>query len=215
MKLTKYAHACAVIENAGERLVIDPGGYSPDFTPPESDVVAIIITHVHPDHFDKNKLAGLLQKNPSAAVFTTEQVASQLPDQRNVTTPSAGQSFTVGSFELQFFGGQHATIFPDHPADQNIAVLINSSLYYPGDSFAIPEGAAVQTLLAPAAAPWMKISEAMDFIAAVKPSVLVVPTHDAILSETGQGLADTLLTPHAEASGATYRRLTSGESVDI
>jgi L-ascorbate metabolism protein UlaG (beta-lactamase superfamily) len=31
MKLTKYTHACIVLEEQGEKLVIDPGGFTPEF----------------------------------------------------------------------------------------------------------------------------------------------------------------------------------------
>ena len=43
MKLTKYEHACMVIEKADVSLVIDPGGYTMPLTD-LMDVVAVVIT---------------------------------------------------------------------------------------------------------------------------------------------------------------------------
>ncbi len=69
---------------------------------------------------------------------------------------------------------------------QNVGVLIdNGEVYYPGDSFAEP-GMPVKTLALPIAAPWMKTSEAMDFLTHVKPE-RAFPTHDAILSTPAAG----------------------------
>ncbi|MEQ1736917.1 MAG: MBL fold metallo-hydrolase, partial [Rhodoglobus sp.] len=50
MKVTKFEHACLVVQKADSQLVIDPGGY----TPPRTDlfdVVAVGITLAHADHW--------------------------------------------------------------------------------------------------------------------------------------------------------------------
>jgi hypothetical protein len=58
----------------------------------------------------------------------------------------------------------------------------------------------------------MKISEAFDFLTAIKPR-LAFPTHDAIASQAGKDLADTMTPPFATKVGATYQRL--HEPIDI
>jgi probable F420-dependent oxidoreductase len=75
---------------------------------------------------------------------------------------------TVGDFTLRFFGGTHAVIHSSIPTIENVGVLVNEELYYPGDSYAVPEGIEVDTLAAPLGAPWLKIGEAMDYVLAVK-----------------------------------------------
>ena len=50
MQLVKREHACLVLTQSGDTLVVDPGS----FTLPLDDlrgVVAIVITHEHPDHW--------------------------------------------------------------------------------------------------------------------------------------------------------------------
>lgn len=207
MKLTKYAHACAILEEQGKRLVIDPGVFTE--LPDLSDVVAVVITHVHPDHVNPELLQRILAANPQAIVFSTDETAaehSSIP----ITIVTAGQAVTVGPFKLAFTGGEHAEIHSSLPRNHNVGVIVNDgALYFPGDSFVTPE-VPVQTLLIPAAAPWMRIGEAIDFLAAVKPQ-RAIPTHDAILSEQGKQIHDA----HLNNKGIAYQRLTSGESIEI
>jgi hypothetical protein len=89
--------------------------------------------------------------------------------------------------------------------------MVNRLFYYPGDAFTLP-GVPVDTLAIPAAAPWMRIGEAMDFLVAVHPR-FAFPVHDAIASPAGQAIADRLLGQVAEANGITYQRL--GGTIEI
>ncbi len=204
MKITKYEHACFVVEENGESLVVDPGGWTTDLVIPDN-VVGVIITHEHADHLNKDYLKVITDGNPDATVIAHERIISQVSEFRSKPVV-ANEGLKVGHFELEFFGGQHATIADSIPLVPNLGVLINGRLYYPGDSFALPTDRQVEVLALPVAAPWMKISEAMDFLTNVKPK-LVFPTHDAILSDTGKALADRLMPPIAEKAGAEYRRL--------
>jgi hypothetical protein len=54
---------------------------------------------------------------------------------------------------------------------------------HPGDSLFVPEEK-VDVLAMPTMAPWMKISEAIDYLRAVKPR-LSFPIHNALLVEAG------------------------------
>jgi len=60
----------------------------------------------------------------------------------------------------------------------------------------------------------MKTAEAMDYITAIKPE-LVIPTHDAVLSDLGNSFTDSWLERSATKVHATYQRLGVGESVDM
>ncbi|MEV1157025.1 hypothetical protein AB0J27_16685 [Micromonospora chokoriensis] len=59
---------------------------------------------------------------------------------------------------------------------------------HPGDSLFVPP-TPVATLLVPAAAPWLKLREALDFVRAVRPN-RAFPIHDATLNELGQEYFD-------------------------
>lgn len=203
MKLTKYKHACFTVEKDGQLLVVDPGGFSSDFIAPEH-VVAVVITHEHADHFDSELVADIIDKNPEALIIGPEAVTSKI-EAFQTKSVTHGETFPIGPFTLTFYGGQHAVIHAGMPAIANLGVMINDLLYYPGDSFTIP-GASIDTLALPAAAPWLKIGEAMDFLAAVKPR-LAFPTHDAILSVEGKELIDQMLEQIARQNGTIYQRI--------
>jgi L-ascorbate metabolism protein UlaG (beta-lactamase superfamily) len=203
MKLTKYGHACFTLEKDGKVLVVDPGGISPDFIVPEH-VVAIVVTHEHADHFDPDVLAAIYDLNPTSILISTSEVITHMPDHEgHIAEPN--ESFTVGPFELQFTGGTHAVIYPTIPLINNFGVMINHRLYYPGDSFA-PAPETVDVLALPVSAPWLKFSEAIDFMIATKPR-LVFPTHDAIYSSAGNGIVDRLVPLLASPYAITYQRL--------
>jgi len=209
MKLTKYKHACFTVENDGDVLVVDPGNFATDFIAPEH-VVAVIITHEHPDHFDLEQLMTIVDKNPNVTIYAHDSVVSQL-EAVNAESVSPGDSIDTGNFRLRFTGGQHAIIHDSIPPIANIGVIVNDLIYYPGDSFVLP-GAPVDTLALPAGAPWMKMSEAMDFLIAVKPRI-AFPTHDSLLSENGIAIADRLFDMVAKTNSIEYRRLQ--ETIEI
>jgi len=209
MLLTKYEHACFTVEKDGQILIVDPGGFSSDFIAPDH-VAGVIVTHEHSDHFDHEQLAAILDKNPEAVIIGPASVISQVEvfETKPATT---GDIIKLGPFTLEFFGGEHATIHSSLPSIANLGVLINDLLYYPGDSFATPNRP-IDTLALPVAAPWLKISEVMDYLTRVHPR-LAFPTHDAILSDIGKEITDARLLATANARDILYQRLTT--QIDI
>lgn len=206
MKITKFAHACFIAEQDGQSLIVDPGGWTTDLKIP-ANVIAVIITHEHPDHLDKHRLQAIVQTNPDVIIVAHESITTQLDGFKSMAVV-ANEGIKIGNFELELFGGEHAVIADDMTTIANLGVLINEKVYYPGDSFAIPEGHDIDLLALPVSAPWMKYSEAVAFVEAVKPK-RVFPTHDAILSQAGKDLIDSMVTLAAKKVGATYHRIDS------
>jgi L-ascorbate metabolism protein UlaG (beta-lactamase superfamily) len=209
MKITKYEHACLIIEQNGNSLIIDPGTFTTDLVIPDA-VIAVVITHEHADHLNLDHLHAIVDKNPDAVILAHQDVTTKLGDFK-IKSVVPNEGIKIGEFELEFFGGQHAVIVKDWPVAANLGVMVNKRLYYPGDSFAIPDEP-VEILALPIAAPWLKFSEVADFLTAVKPK-LAFPTHDAILSESGKSLPDNMLPSIAEQVGTKYQRL--NEPLDI
>lgn len=211
MKLTKYEHACLVLEKEGTSLIIDPGNFSHDFIMPHR-VDGIVITHEHPDHFDEKLVQSILLAHPKATVVAHESISGRFT---NFTTIAAkvNEPYTVGLFSLRFFGGLHVPIANSVAVPPNVGVLVDNRLYYPGDSFVVPDGAQVRELALPASAPWLKISDAMDFLSQVRPH-FAFPTHDAILSNDGKQIVDRLLGTVASGQGTQYKRL-DGLTVEL
>ncbi len=212
MKITKYEHACLVVEEQGKMLVIDPGGFTTSLPHTLTNVSAIVITHVHADHFDPAHIKNILQQNNTAEIFCTEDVSKQLTEP-NVQAVTGGDTGVAGPFNLKFFGGQHATIHSSYPVAQNVGVLVNDKLYYPGDSFAEPK-VNVQLLALPVSAPWLKLAEVMDFLNAVKP-IRAFPTHNAILSDIGENMVEQMLAGMTKAYGGSLQAITPGQSIEV
>ncbi|MDB5177379.1 MAG: hypothetical protein JWN75_1047 [Candidatus Saccharibacteria bacterium] len=203
MKITKFEHACFVVEQNGQSLIIDPGHYTTDLVIPQN-VVAVVTTHNHADHYSEEHLQHIVDKNPDVVIIGLDEVVSQITDIKTLSVV-ANEGVKIGEFELEFFGGRHAVIISDIPVIGNLGVMINNRIYYPGDSFTVPDQP-VEILALPVAAPWMKFSESIEFLRAVKPT-LAFPTHDAILSDEGKGLPDMMIPGFAEKVGTKYQRL--------
>lgn len=212
MKLTKFQHACFVIEKDGANLVVDPGEYSRDFIVPHN-VVAVVITHEHADHLSEKHMQDILQANPKATIIAHESIVGRYTNYAALAAKPGVEPIAVGPFALRFFGGTHLPVSETAQMPPNLGVLIDDALYYPGDSFVVPEGIQVNTLALPASAPWMKMSDAMSFLTQIKPS-LAFPTHDAILSDDGKGLADFWLGGVAAAQNTLYKRL-DGSTIEL
>ncbi|MFI7081706.1 MBL fold metallo-hydrolase [Micromonospora sp. NPDC049903] len=176
MRITKYTHSCVRLEHDGGVLVIDPGIWSEPRALVGAD--AVLVSHEHTDHVDVLRLAGL-----GVPVFAPE--GAVLPDLAPlpVTRVRAGNRFTVAGLEVTAVGGRHATIHGGRPDCVNLGYLVGDDVYHPGDSLH-PPGRPVRTLLVPAQASWLKLTEAIDFAVAVE-AERVVAIHDAQLNERG------------------------------
>ncbi|WP_400158742.1 MBL fold metallo-hydrolase [Arthrobacter sp. BPSS-3] len=218
MKLTKFTHACVRLEKDGKVLVLDPGTFS------ETDVAlagadAVLITHEHGDHIDVDAVTAALLADDELQLYAPEVVAATLRGKApaasgRIHAAAEGDEREVAGFAVRCFGGQHALIHPQIPVVANIGYLIDANVYHPGDSFAVPDGIAVGTLLVPIHAPWNKIGEVVDFVISVR-APRAFPVHDGLLNELGVGLVEAHVTRIGARYGTEYRHLSSGDSVEV
>ena len=211
MKLTKHSHACLELEHLGKKAFIDPGFFTEDVSATKN-VVALVITHAHDDHCFEAQAAGLLAHNPGMKIFGTSEVAGKLSS-LPVTTVYHGDFYEVEGFSFEFFGDMHQIIHKSIPLIQNTAVMVNDTLYYPGDSYTTPEKK-VKVLACPTSAPWLKIGDVMDFIAAVRPEKSFA-THNSLLSERGHDLNNARVKQVTEENGGSFTYLLDGDSLEI
>ena len=211
MELTRYEHACTVFDLDGRRPFIDPGNLTRSLAD-VSEVVAIVITHEHADHWTDEQLTALRAANPAVRIVGPAGVvlaASGHPVER----VDAGDTLEVEGFRLEFFGSKHAVIHSSIPIVDNVGVLVNGAFYYGGDSYTVP-GTAVEVLAAPCGAPWLKIGEAMDYVLEVAPR-LAFAVHDAPLSPFGLGMHRARLRWATEQAGGEFIDLEAGETLAI
>ncbi|EAR23899.1 hypothetical protein A20C1_05562 [marine actinobacterium PHSC20C1] len=211
MNVTKYEHACLVLEHENERLVIDPGNFTSPL-PALDNVTAIVITHQHPDHWSDDQLSRIREYNPNAPIFGPAGVADAATHW-NVTTVANGASETVGAWTLEFFGSEHAVIHKSIPVIDNVGVLVNAEFWYGGDSFTVPPRPVTSAAI-PAGAPWLKISEVMDYVVELAPKQ-AFPTHDAVLSDKGLALSVARITDAMGSHGGVLTVLHPGETLAL
>ncbi|MFJ9889444.1 MBL fold metallo-hydrolase [Streptomyces sp. NPDC091287] len=198
MKLTHFGHACVLAEfDSGERAVrvlLDPGTYSADFED-LTDLDAILLTHEHPDHLDPDRITQLAKTNPAARIIADPGAGDRLRE-AGLTPEVArpGENLTIATVTVEVLGGEHAVIHPNLPCVTNNAYLLDGRLLHPGDAFTIPPSdKPLDVLLVPAAGPWMKASEAIDYLRRLAPRV-AVPIHQGGLAEVHRDLHHQLLT---------------------
>ena len=227
MKLTKYTHSCVRLERDGNVLVLDPGSFS-EVEEALDGARAVLITHEHPDHLDRDRVLAQLRANTSLVLHAPERLAADLRTAAAADGSGAAgkdaagrilavepdSTFSAAGFTVRSFGGQHALIHPLVPLVANIGYLIDGTLYHPGDSFVVPNGLTVKTLLVPIHAPWSKVGEVIDFVIACG-AERAYPIHDALLNERGLNISESHVTRFGELYGTVYQHLSAGDTVQV
>lgn len=188
MQLTHLGHSAVLVETSGIRLLIDPGNFS-DAWHDLTDLDAILVTHLHPDHVDPAHVPALVAANPQARVLVEPGVIEAVGLDR-AEPITADTSVTLGGVRVSAVGGLHAVIHRDIPRIGNVGLVVSGegepTFYHPGDSLAeAPSG--VDVLGVPAYGPWAAMKETVDFARAVG-AVQGFPIHDGLLNERGWGL---------------------------
>jgi L-ascorbate metabolism protein UlaG (beta-lactamase superfamily) len=218
MLLTKYTHSCVRLEQDGAVLVIDPGTFS-EVEEALAGAQGVLVTHEHPDHIDVDRVVAALAAHTALELWAPQGVADTVSAAlgedagTRVHAVAGGEEFTAAGLRVRTYGGQHALIHPLIPVVANVGFLIGD-LYHPGDSFIVPEGVNVGTLLVPVHAPWSRLAEVVDFVAAVRaPHAFQI--HDALLNEVGLGMIEGHVTRLGGRYGSTFRHLGVGESTEV
>ena len=212
MRLTKLTHACVRLEKDGAALVIDPGIWS---GPAGLDSAgAVLVTHEHFDHLDADALRAAMTASPDLALWTNPSVAAQFADfPGRVHAVRHGDTFTAAGFDVQVYGEKHALLHRDIPVIDNTGFLIDGTVFHPGDALTVPQQP-VPTLLLPVNAPWLKVSEMIDYVREVAPRQGYA-IHDGLLNDNGLALLSTWLNVAGGPVGSALARVEPGTSLEL
>ena len=211
MRLIKHGHSCVRLETGDHAVVVDPGVFTA--TDAVDGATAVLVTHEHPDHWTAENL-----RATDAPIYTITAVAAQIREQapdvaERVTVVSPGQSLQVG-VPVEVIGEKHAVIHPELPHFDNSGYLLTvdgTTVFHPGDSLTVPS-IAPDLLMLPVSAPWLKVSECIDYAREVgaRRSLAI---HDAVYSEAGLGIVDGHLARFLAPREQEYVRLRAGEEL--
>lgn len=214
MRITKYGHCCLRIEEGGLTILTDPGVFS-DGQNSATGIDVVLITHEHTDHYHVPSVKAVMANNPNAVIITNTAVAALLKNEGfDATVVDHGGHFLQGDVRFEARGEEkHAVIHPDLPGVQNTSYFIGDRLFYPGDAFVEP-GRPVDVLALPIAAPWLKVSEPIDYAIKLKPTV-AFPVHEGVLSEAALGFVPQMVERILGKYGVAFKNLKAGETVEF
>ncbi|MFJ3956497.1 MBL fold metallo-hydrolase [Arthrobacter sp. NPDC090010] len=227
MQLTKYTHSCVRFDKEtveGRRtLVIDPGTFS-ETERALDGAHAVLVTHEHADHLDVGAVVAALLQSPDLEIYAPAGIAATLRaeaaaagaqhTETRVHDAGEGLDVVVAGFSVKGFGSQHALIHSMVPVVANTGYLVDGTVFHPGDSFTVPYGLEVDTLLVPIHAPWSKVQEVVDFVISVR-ARQAFNIHEGLLNPLGLGLVEGHVQRLGGLYGTEYRHLGSGETVQL
>jgi L-ascorbate metabolism protein UlaG (beta-lactamase superfamily) len=196
MRLTHLGHACLLVEIGDERILIDPGNFTPGFEEVR-DLSAIVVTHQHPDHLDPERLPDLVRANVGARLLCDPGSLEVFADLGIEAQANNGDT-SIGAVTLTPVGQTHALIHEDIARIPNVGVVVRAegepTLFHPGDAVDQDPGK-VDVLAFPLNAPWQRSREMAGFLRRLNPAY-AVPIHDGLMNDRGRSLylkqADTL-----------------------
>ncbi len=192
MQITQLGHSAVLVETAEQRVLIDPGAFS-DAWHGLTDLDAILVTHLHPDHADPKHLPELVAANPDAKVWVEPGVLNAVDLGGRGKGLAADTSVSLGSLTIAAVGGTHAVIHRDIPLIGNVGLVLSAegepTFFHPGDSLAtVPAG--IDVVAVPAMGPWAAMKETVDFVRDVDaPTGFLI--HDGLINDRGWNLLAT------------------------
>lgn len=219
MKISKYLHSCLVFELDGYKLLFDPGKFSfaeGDVKPEMfSDVDAIVITHIHPDHLDADNLKKIM-KLSGAQVYTNAQVGEALQKQDVAHTLWQDDTYQLGPFKLQAITVKHEVIM-DNPLPQMTGFVINNVVLHPVDSMEdeLLRYKGIELLLMVTMAPFANEIMISTFADKLQPKQ-ILPVHDGHAKEFFIQQRYEAYTKHFDKQGIKFHHVYKiGDSITI
>lgn len=212
MKITKFGHACLIIENENSKLVIDPGEFT-QLLPELTNVSVLVITDEHFDHFNPDNVKKIIEQSPDVQVYSTRVVAGKLAEQK-IDCHAVEDSLEIdnGGFKVSLNEVDHAVVYGVSPC-RVLTIRVDDFLYYPSDSFE-ETNAKVKVLALPTSGPWFKLSEAIDLMKATD-SEYILATHNSLNSNEGNEVANRFIDTHSNEPPREFVFLNEGESRDF
>jgi L-ascorbate metabolism protein UlaG (beta-lactamase superfamily) len=219
MRVSKFIHACLLVEKGIDRILIDPGKFS--FLDSRvsverfDGVAAILVTHSHVDHLDVERLRAIVDRT-GAEVHAGSEIASKIRSDGFEVRAFDDGSRRIGSFDVRAIPAPHEAILsPMLP--QNVAFVIDERLLHPGDSYAASLDACrgIPLLALPIMAPWTTEPVTAAFAGRLAPK-RAMPIHDGYVKDFWLEARHTNLGGYLRGQGIAYEPADDpGASVEV
>lgn len=174
MRVTKFPQSCVRLDGVDGRVLIDPGFPAmqrhnvADLGP----VDAVLLTHRHPDHFDRRAVEGLLEQG--AVAYGNADVREAAGDLL-VQPLDDGDEAEIAGFAVRGVGIPHMPMIDGSAGPPNTGFLVDGALLHPGDGIA-GAGVRADVLALPLAGPSASGRDAYRFLEEVGAS-RAIPIH--------------------------------------
>ncbi len=171
MKITRFIQSCLLVEDSGNRILIDPSADEKNNLDKFGKLDAVLYTHEHGDHFDPELCKKFMGQG--IVVYANASTAKQIDGQPTIVTD--GQEFKCGNIKIKVMELAHC-LMPDGSAGpQNTGYLINDKFFHPGDGVELA-GLQVDNLAMPITGPDVSMKDAFSFAKQVGAKI-AVPIH--------------------------------------
>lgn len=175
MKLTKFQHACVLVEDDQHTALFDPGEFARQSGVLNIDILTkldfVLITHEHFDHYDEELITQIIAKFPVVKFYTNPSVAKILSE-------LGASNVVIESDEIvELKALEHQSMAPLSPLPMcdNIEIHYKGLISHPGDSHQLVSSKDI--LFVPLAGPWGATIDGIRMADKLKPKY-ILPVHD-------------------------------------
>ncbi len=212
MKITKFVHACLLIQtDNGRKLLVDPGQFTWESGLFDLNTIdnldAIIITHEHFDHFYEPFVEVIYQKFSQVQFVATPTVV------RKLRSMGIDYATSESATDIEIFSTKtHASLDPLGKAPENIAVHLLDRLTVGGDRHDLEETKEILALTV--TAPWGSMINAVRMAQQLKPKV-ILPIHDWHWNEIARREAYDRLEEFFSIQGIRFLKPIDGQAIQL
>jgi len=218
MKLTKITHCTLLFEYENKKVLTDPGKYSIENYRNILDIDYLVLTDTHTDHYNKEGLLDLINKNPGMNIILSPSVQKKFqadfPDYAKTLKVITEEKETkIGNTTWTFGLAPHIQAYPTIKPEEIIWYQIENKFFYSGDTLKTPKGK-VDLMGVNVIAPFGSMREFLDHALQSKP-MRVINLHDGYLNKDFVIGFYAFVKKTLEENGIKYEFFNDGDVTEI
>ena len=208
MKITKHIHSCLLVEEAGKRILIDPGNYTFDEGALDLGKIGnldlILITHEHLDHAYPPLIKKVLERFPDVKILANLST-------QNFLMKEGINAFTDNFEGIALADAPHELLLGGRTAENSLLTILGK-LTHPGDSLQFNKS--LDILALPIQAPWGSAVASIEKAAILRPKI-VIPIHDWHWKDQARKKMYDMAKNYLAEKEIELRGLEAGEELEI